>query len=115
MVVDSLVMRTEDGGDTWQRVGVPSKKELLHLDFNGSSHVWAVGDDGLIIYSSDGGATWRMQLSGTNKALYNVNFRDDNEGFAVGKSGTILRTENGGATWETVSTNFRETVRFSGR
>ena len=108
-VKDSLVMRTEDGGDTWQRITVPAKKELIHLDYRGSSHVWVVGDDGAILYSSDGGTSWRAQTSGTTKALYNVDFRNDDEGFAVGEAGTILRTENGGSTWETVATNFHDT------
>jgi photosystem II stability/assembly factor-like uncharacterized protein len=108
-VIDSLVFRTEDGGETWQRIPVPTKKELIHADFNGKSQVWAVGDDGVILHSEDGGLNWRNQSSGTNKPLYNVDFRSDDEGFVVGKTGTILRTENGGSTWETVSTGFRET------
>ncbi len=109
VVVDSLVMRTEDGGETWQRIIVPSKKELFHLDFNGSSHAWIVGDEGMILASTDGGLTWRVQASGTKMPLYNVDFRDDNEGYAVGKSGTILRSENGGATWRPVHTGYKET------
>ncbi len=105
-VLDSLVMRTEDGGETWNRIVMPTKAELFHLDFNGSSHGWIVGDKGLILATVDGGSTWRVQQSGTDKALYNVDFRDDYEGYAVGESGTILRTENGGATWEKVTTAF---------
>lgn len=108
-VLDSLVMRTEDGGGSWQRIPVPTKKELIHLDYRGSSHVWAVGDDGVILFSADGGGSWKMQSSGTAKTLYSVDFRDDNEGYVVGQAGTILRTENGGATWESVVTNFRDT------
>ena len=38
IIVDSLVMRTDDGGDTWTRIAVPSKVELYHLDFTDSSH-----------------------------------------------------------------------------
>lgn len=101
-VIDSLVMRTTDGGETWQRMKVPSKSELFHLDFNGSSHGWIVGDEGLILATTDGGDTWRVQASHTKNALYNVDFRDDDEGYAVGEAGTILRTENGGNTWEKV-------------
>ncbi|MEP6944847.1 MAG: YCF48-related protein [Acidobacteriota bacterium] len=115
-VIDSLVFRTENGGDSWQRINVPTKKELIHADFSGKSQVWAVGDDGVILHSEDGGLNWRTQSSGTTKPLYNVDFRNDNEGFAVGKSGTVLRTENGGATWSAVNTNFRDTflrVNFS--
>ncbi|HVF31326.1 MAG TPA: YCF48-related protein [Pyrinomonadaceae bacterium] len=104
-VIDSLVMRTDDGGETWQRVIVPSKGELFHLDYNGSSHGWIVGDDGVILATVDGGNTWIQQNSKTKLALFNVDFRDDEEGYAVGEKGIILRTENGGLTWQRVITD----------
>ncbi len=110
VVVDSLLMRTEDGGDTWRRITVPTKKELFHVDFNDNSHGWVVGDDGVILATIDEGRTWSLQRSGTDMPLFNVDFRDDNNGYVVGKAGTILRTENGGATWETVNSNFRDTL-----
>lgn len=109
VVVDSLVMRTEDGGETWQRTIVPAKGELYHLDFNGSSRAWIVGDGGVILATTDSGRTWRKQMSGTTEPLFNIDFRDDKEGYAVGKNGIILRTENGGNTWEKVSTPFKGT------
>ena len=105
-VSDSLVMRTSDGGSTWQRLIVPSKTELFHLDFDGKSNGWIVGDNGVILATTDGGDTWRPQASGTRNALYNVDFRDQNEGYAVGVDGTILRTANGGAAWQKVTTAF---------
>jgi photosystem II stability/assembly factor-like uncharacterized protein len=105
-VVDSLVMRTEDGGETWHRILVPSKKELFHLDFVGSSKCWIVGDDGLVLASTNGGVSFQTQKSGVLLDLYNVDFRDESEGYIVGSKGTILRTENGGASWELVKTAF---------
>lgn len=111
-VVDSLVLRTDDGGETWARIIVPSKLELIHLDFVNSSRGWIVGDKGLILTTQDGGINWRKQDSGTDKTLYNVDFRDSQEGYAVGGNrgiGVILRTGNGGETWETVKTNFSKT------
>ncbi len=108
-VVDSLVMQTTDGGDTWARIVVPSKSELFHLDFNGGSHGWIVGDKGLILATTDNGFSWHVQSSGTDRALYNVDFRDDNEGYVVGGYGVILRTEDGGENWEKVKTNFPDT------
>lgn len=108
-VADSLVMRTEDGGNSWQRVRVPSKTELYDLDFADSSHGWIVGDKGLILATFDGGANWQIQTSGTDKPLYSIDFRDADEGYAVGGKGTILRTQNGGQSWESVKTNFPNT------
>jgi photosystem II stability/assembly factor-like uncharacterized protein len=110
-VIDSLLLRTEDGGDTWQRVVVPSRKELFHLDFNGGSHGWIVGDEGVILVTEDGGSTWTTQRSGVKRALFNVDFRDDYNGYAVGGGGTILRTEDGGKTWERVTTPYNETFK----
>lgn len=108
-VIDSLVMRTEDGGETWNRVIVPTKTELYHLDFVGSQRCWIVGDGGLILVSNDGGANFQTQNSGTKLDLYNVDFRDDKEGYAVGKTGMILRTEDGGNNWLKVKTAFPST------
>lgn len=108
-VVDSIVMRTDNGGETWQRIVVPSKRELYHLDFTDSSRGWIVGDKGLILVTYNGGFDWQTQQSGTDKALYNVDFRDKDNGFAVGGKGTILRTENGGETWTAVKTAFSNT------
>lgn len=110
-VLDSLVMRTDDGGETWRRVIVPSKTELFHLDFNGSSHGWIVGDKGLILHTTNGGVSWEVQKSGVTRALFNVDFRDDDFGFAVGGGGTILRTEDGGRNWERIITQFPETFK----
>ncbi len=108
-VIDSLVMRSEDGGESWERVIVPSKTELFHLHFDGSSRAWIVGDEGMILATTDGGASWRQQQSDTKQALYNVFFRNSRIGFVVGKGGTILRTEDGGNNWMSVPNSFPET------
>ena len=98
-VIDSLLYRTEDGGDTWQRVSLPVRNELIHLVFRGNSKGWIVGSGGLILATTDDGLTWNKQQTGVSSTLYNVDFRDDDNGYAVGEKGTILRTENGGGTW----------------
>ncbi|MEO7660401.1 MAG: YCF48-related protein [Pyrinomonadaceae bacterium] len=108
VVIDSLLMRTDDGGDTWRRITVPSKTELFHLDFNNNSHGWIVGDKGVVLATTDEGLTWTPQSSGVVRALYNVDFRNDKDGYAVGGGGTIIRTENGGVTWEKVKTDLKD-------
>lgn len=110
VVVDSLLMRTSDGGETWRRITVPTKTELFHLDFSGNSHGWIVGDGGVVLHTTDEGQTWRKQSAGTTLPLYHVDFRDDDEGYIVGKTGTILRTENGGEMWQPVITSTKDTL-----
>lgn len=102
IVIGSLLMRTVDGGKTWNRVEVPTKVELFHLDFDGKSHGWIVGDRGTILATTNNGNSWELQDSGTQEVLYNVDFRDEEDGYAVGTGGTILRTEDGGRTWVNV-------------
>lgn len=109
VVVGSLLLRTTDGGKRWTRIEVPTKFELFHLDFDGRSHGWIVGDRGAILATSDNGATWDLQDSGTSEVLYNVDFRDERTGYAVGTGGTILRTEDGGANWTKVPSGVTST------
>jgi photosystem II stability/assembly factor-like uncharacterized protein len=109
-VVDSLVLQTVDGGESWHRIKVPTKMELFHLDFVGDDRGWIVGDKGSIIFTEDGGETWQKQTSGTDRALRSVDFRNSQEGYAVGGRGVILRTEDGGRTWEKVTTPFVDSL-----
>lgn len=109
-VVDSLVLQTVDGGESWHRIKVPTKMELFHLDFVGDERGWIVGDKGSIIFTEDGGETWQKQASGTDRALRSVDFRDSQEGYIVGGRGVILRTENGGRTWVKVTTPFTDSL-----
>lgn len=102
-VVDSLILQTYDGGESWSRVIVPFKQELYHLDFANESSGWIVGNKGLILTTGDGGITWFKQASGIDASLYNVDFRDSKNGIVVGENGTILRTENGGAMWTKIN------------
>ncbi len=99
IVIGSLLLRTMDGGKSWTRVDLPTKVELFHLDFDGKSRGWIVGDRGTILATTNNGATWELQESGTTEVLYNVDFRDEKDGYVVGTGGTILRTEDGGKTW----------------
>jgi photosystem II stability/assembly factor-like uncharacterized protein len=110
-VIDSLLMRTDDEGVTWTRQPAPTKTELFHLDFSGTSHGWIVGDKGVIIATTDRGQTWRLQRSGTQRALFCVDFLNDREGFTVGGGGTILRTVNGGETWEPVRSSTSQALK----
>lgn len=102
VVTDSLVLHTDDAGATWRKQLVPSRDELIHLDFEDEKRGWIVGDKGTILATTDGGLTWTRQRTGTNATLYHVHFIDDERGWAVGERSTILRTTNGGETWTPV-------------
>src|SRR6185312_1723365 len=109
-VVDSILVYTDDGGDTWTRQRAPSRSELIHLDFVEDKHGWIVGADGTIIYTFDEGRSWNKQESGTKAMLYHVDFRNDKDGWAVGEKGTVLRTADSGRSWFPVDSKVRSTL-----
>ena len=114
-VVDSVLVYTDDGGETWRRQRAPSCLELIHIDFVSDKRGWIVGDGGTILFTRDGGQSWTKQNAGVNGTLYHVDFRDDKRGVVVGERGVLLRTTNGGETWTPAPTNVDVTllsVRF---
>ena len=109
-VVDSILVYTDDGGETWRRQRAPSRLELIHIDFVSDKRGWIVGADGTILFTRDGGASWTKQDVGTSSTLYHIDFRDDKKGWVVGERGTLLRTTDGGETWAIVPTNVNVTL-----
>ncbi len=109
-VVDSLLIYTNDGGASWLRKTVPTREELIHLDFVDDERGWIVGASGTILYTDDAGETWSIQRSGVSATLYHVDFRNSHTGWAVGERGLVLRTTDGGGTWSKVNVPVRNTL-----
>jgi photosystem II stability/assembly factor-like uncharacterized protein len=109
-VIDSILIYTDDAGETWRRQRAPSHVELIHIDFVSDKRGWIVGDTGTILFTRDAGETWTSQNAGVNGTLYHIDFRDDKRGWAVGEKGIILRTIDGGETWSVAPTNVKVTL-----
>ena len=109
-VVDSILVYTDDEGQTWRRQRAPSKLELIHIDFVSDKRGWIVGDGGTVLFTRDAGASWTKQNVGNTGTLYHVDFRNDKDGWVVGERGTLLRTTDGGETWTKVPTNTNVTL-----
>jgi len=109
-VVDSILVYTDDEGQSWRRQRAPSKLELIHIDFVSDKRGWIVGDGGTILFTRDAGASWTKQNVGATGTLYHVDFRNDKDGWVVGERGTLLRTTDGGETWSKVATTTNVTL-----
>jgi photosystem II stability/assembly factor-like uncharacterized protein len=111
------MVRTEDGGQTWSTVALPTDLVLpedvaeivqpgdvllYDIDFVTPERGWMVGEFGVIFTTSDGGKTWTAQKSPVETTLFGVQFTDTNTGFATGIEQVLLHTTDGGATWEKV-------------
>jgi len=96
---DGLMLKTVDGGKTWER---RKRVTTLPLDdiFFIKNKGWIVGERGLLLKTEDGGSTWKQHPQLTDLALFKLFFINENQGVAVGEGGTILYTENGGSLWQ---------------
>ena len=108
---------TRDGGESWARQLVPTRRLLLGGSFIDQNQGWLVGAGATILQTSDGGDTWRAAFAANalNARLNAVSFVDKMHGWAVGAEGVILSTRNGGSVWRkqisNVATDLND-VRF---
>jgi photosystem II stability/assembly factor-like uncharacterized protein len=109
-VIDSVLVYTDDGGETWRRQRAPSRLELIHIDFVSDKRGWIVGDGGTILFTRDAGQSWTKQNAGVNGTLYHVDFRNDKKGWVVGEHGVLLTTTDGGETWSPAPTKVNVTL-----
>lgn len=119
--VDGPVLKTTNGGATWNNVAGLGSASVRDLYFINPQTGWAVGPNGSIQKTADGGQTWTAQPSGTTDYLTSVRFLDSSTGWVIGGSDsggrTILKTTDGGVTWTPTTTGKAESLRslvFSG-
>jgi photosystem II stability/assembly factor-like uncharacterized protein len=103
------ILRSTDGGATWELVKLPSQARLngiptlTGIHFPDAQHGWIVGHDAIILQSEDGGRTWTKpnlyKGEDLQVSFLDVRFLDAQTGFAVGAYGQFLATADGGHTW----------------
>jgi photosystem II stability/assembly factor-like uncharacterized protein len=102
-VGENLIIRTSDGGVTWDEVLQKFDTRFLDAAFLSDGTGVAVGEKGVIFSSSDFGKSWQKRNSGTQNNLLSVAKSSGSELVVVGQNGEILRSINAGATWSKTS------------
>jgi photosystem II stability/assembly factor-like uncharacterized protein len=109
----STVLRTSDGGVTWQKPIVTTDeldfRDIDALDAS-TAYVLSIGNGAAsrIYKTADAGATWSLQFKNADpKAFYDaMSFWDPDHGIVIGDSVDgqfcIMTTENGGRVWQRV-------------
>src|SRR2546423_888956 len=88
----SFLLKTVDGGDSWQRVEVTDKDAqtlLVRVVFADATHGWTFGEEGALYATTDGGATWTRQRVPTRHLLLGGAFLNDAQGWVVGAGATL--------------------------
>jgi len=99
--VAATVLKTEDGGLSWDLIPNVPAYALRSVVFPDARIGFAVGQNGSVVKTSDYGLTW-ADLSPAQIQLYSTHFFDTLTGIAVGGDlvyGAIIRTTDGGNTW----------------
>jgi photosystem II stability/assembly factor-like uncharacterized protein len=112
-----VVLRTVDGGTTWQTKTNPGATyDIYEIEAVDSLTAWAFGTDdatslGAKIWkTTNGGTSWTEQYSNVNTFGDGIRFFDANSGIAIGdpepatkSKFLVLTTTNGGTTWTQVA------------
>jgi photosystem II stability/assembly factor-like uncharacterized protein len=99
---DAVILRSRDGGATWQLLFQDPEQERPFLDvwFADAEHGFAVGAYGLFAETSDGGETWEERtISDSDYHLHHISRSDTGKLYIAAEAGTVYRSDDGGDTW----------------
>jgi len=111
---DNVILKTEDGGQIWNRVPAPvqnSKTWLSSISIVNKTNIWISGSGGSVWNSNDNGATWVVFDSaffhqGLMQGIWAINQQKVYVVGGVPEDGNLIGficfTLDGGSTWDTV-------------
>lgn len=114
---DAVILRTRDGGDSWQRVFFDPGQErpLLDVMVVDANRAVAVGAYGLYLESRDGGETWtervletgpvggggdQAELPSDDLHLNRIMRAKNGRWYMAAEAGALYRSDDAGATWQ---------------
>lgn len=97
-----LVLKTLDGGATWDYAGYLPDEFYPHAaHFNSADEGWVGGLNGFIYHTTDGGETWSRQATDTSMPVFGF-VNAGSTLFALGDNATVLALE--GDRWRSLAT-----------
>ncbi len=112
--VGGYVIRTTDGGTSWQGTSVGSGRHLEYVQFLDTQNGYVTGPSGAW-KSTDGGVTWTSMLP-AGAQVWGGWFRDVNNGWMTGGTcgnNKFYRTQDGGQSWTTFTNTTRTQSKLS--
>jgi photosystem II stability/assembly factor-like uncharacterized protein len=100
---DATILRTRDGGESWERVYHDPDEEspLFDVWFFDADSGFAVGAYGLFLATSDGGSTWDRRTLGEydDYHLHHVARSATGRLYMAAEAGVIYRSDDDGKEW----------------
>lgn len=99
---DSVILRTADGGTTWEREYWAPEEEAPFFDvwFSDAEHGVAIGAYGSYYTSSDGGVTWDFEPIGDSDwHLHQISQAGNGRLYIAAEAGVAYRSDDNGTTW----------------
>ncbi|MCD4750681.1 MAG: hypothetical protein K8R59_15020 [Thermoanaerobaculales bacterium] len=106
---DGVIVRTQDGGATWERVyWVPEDENpLMDVWFSSADEGFAIGAYGSFFETSDGGTTWSSRyISEDDFHLNQIVPAGGERLYIAAEAGLFYRSDDGGATWAELPTPY---------
>ncbi len=96
------ILLSEDNGNSWQQVQVPTRATLTGVFFIDRQNGWAVGHDQVILRTQDGGNSWQLvyENAAAESPLLDIYFQTAEHGFAIGAYGQFMESFDAGKSWE---------------
>ena len=102
---EGFVVRSADGGRSWQRRALPGSDSAYRIEQVGAT-VWVCDSRSNLFRSDDAGDTWRrIAQVPASFGCYGLSFADRDHGWVTASmAGQLWQTSDGGATWTVVPT-----------
>ena len=100
---DAVILRTDDGGSSWELVHAAPDEERTLLDvwFRDAEHGIAVGAFGYVLETTDGGDTWHVRdVADTDRHLNHIAATASGRIYVAAESGRIFRSDDGAKSWK---------------
>jgi photosystem II stability/assembly factor-like uncharacterized protein len=115
IAANGKVLRTTDGGSSWDIIQAGDNQALYSVDVIDSLHIAAAGAGGTgyfakNIYSSDGGSTWINGGSITTDPINCIKYVNTDTGYIVMSETGLYKTTNRGADWQFIAAVYLDQI-----
>jgi photosystem II stability/assembly factor-like uncharacterized protein len=95
----NTLMRTLDGGASWQTITTNTTSILNAITFPTSQKGFATSIAGCLLTTNDRGMNWQHITSGNQATIKRLLFCNSEIGYATNKAGSVLKTTDRGDNW----------------